>query len=418
MTSKVQKSGSLALDVLIKLAWRNLWRNHRRTVIMLLAISLAVWAMIFMIALMRGMVDEMVKNSITNLPGHIQLHHPLYLDDPSIENRLDPPNKEFSARLEDPQVLGWSSRIRVPAMISSERDSRGVILLGVSPEGELALGFDKNDIVEGRFLQSDSDTGLVLGRKLMERLETDLGKRVVLMSQDPDNNVADRGFRIVGVYRAKLESLEEMFVYASRETTQKLLNVGQQVSEIAILGHDYRDISGLETLVRSSAPADWDIKTWQQLDPMQATMLKVMDGFVLVWIIVIYLAMSFGLVNTLMMAVFERVREIGLMMALGMRPALIVYQVLIESMMLLGLGLLTGTALAIATILPLQGGIDISMVAKGMEMMGAASVLYPALKWPDVLMANAVVIVLGLITSFLPAWRASRYRPVEAIAKS
>jgi ABC-type lipoprotein release transport system permease subunit len=157
---------------------------------------------------------------------------------------------------------------------------------------------------------------------------------------------------------------------------------------------------------------------WTELDTYLGLMLGVMDGFVLVWIIVIFLALSFGLVNTLMMAVFERIREIGLMQALGMRPAAILYQVLLESLMLLALGLLLGNLLAVATILPLRGGIDLSMVAEGFEMMGVSSTLYPALTRKDLVMANAVVIVLGILTSLLPAWRASRYRPVEAIAKT
>jgi ABC-type lipoprotein release transport system permease subunit len=147
-------------------------------------------------------------------------------------------------------------------------------------------------------------------------------------------------------------------------------------------------------------------------------MLGVMDGFVLFWVTIIFLALSFGLANTLMMAVFERVREIGLMQALGMKPSSILYQVLLESLMLLALGLLIGNLLAIATILPVRDGIDLSVVAEGIEMMGASSTLYPALKLRDILMANSVVLVLGLLTSLLPAWRASRYRPVEAIAKT
>ncbi|MBT8073908.1 MAG: FtsX-like permease family protein, partial [Xanthomonadales bacterium] len=155
-----------------------------------------------------------------------------------------------------------------------------------------------------------------------------------------------------------------------------------------------------------------------KLDPYLATMMAVMNGFVLVWMVVIFLALSFGLVNTLMMAVFERVREIGLMRALGMRPAAIVYQILVESLMLLALGLLFGNLLAIGSIIPLQDGIDLSAVSEGMEMMGASSVLYPVLLWPDLVLANAVVIVLGIITSLLPAWRAAQYRPVEALGRS
>jgi len=143
-----------------------------------------------------------------------------------------------------------------------------------------------------------------------------------------------------------------------------------------------------------------------------------MNGFVMVWMVVIFLALSFGLVNTLMMAVFERVREIGLMRALGMRPSAIVYQILVESIMLLVLGLVVGNLMAIGTIAPLKDGIDISAVAEGMEMMGASSRLYPVLQWGDLMLANAVVIVLGIITSLLPAWRAAQYRPVEALSRT
>jgi lipoprotein-releasing system permease protein len=401
-----------------RMAWRNLWRNHRRTLIMLLAIAVGVWAMIFMTALMRGMVDQMIEDGIDSLPGYVQIHHPAYRDDPSVENSLPQPGPALLEALQSSEVTGWTTRIRVPAMISSERDSRGVTLLGVDPGGEVALGFDPESIVEGRFLQSPDDKGLVIGRKLLDRLETDLGKRVVVMSQDPENNIADRGFRIVGVYKAKLAAMEEMYIYAGRSTVQSLLKLNDRVSEVAITGQDYRDVDRLYQLVKNAADEDAQVQPWTELDTYLGLMLGVMDGFVLVWVIVIFMALSFGLVNTLMMAVFERVREFGLMQALGMKPSAIRLQVLVESVMLLVLGLLAGNLLAVASILPIQDGIDLSAVAEGMEMMGVSSVLYPALKLQDIVLANVVVIFLGILTSLLPAWRASQYSPVEAIAKT
>ena len=245
-----------------------------------------------------------------------------------------------------------------------------------------------------------------------------MGKRVVVMSQDPDNSIADRGFRVVGVYRAELESREESVVYAGRDVIQALLRMGTDVSEIAILGFEYRQPEALTAHIRAAVSTDKDVLSWLEIDPYLGTMMRVMDGFVLVWMVVVFLALSFGLVNTLMMAVFERVREIGLMQALGMRPSAIVYQFLLESLMLLTLGLLLGNILALTTIIPLRDGIDVSAVSQGLEMMGAASVLYPVLQWPDLVLANSVVIVLGILTSLLPAWRASQYRPVEAIART
>ena len=365
-------SSHLPLQALLTLAWRNLWRNNRRTLIMMLAISVGVWAMIFMTALMRGMVDQMLKEGINALPGHVQVHHPAYRDDPSIENSMEQPGPAFSAALQHPEVTAWSSRVRVPAMISSERDNRGVTLLGVDPASEIALGFDPDSIIEGRFLESPGDNGLVIGRKLLQRLETDLGKRVVVMSQDPDNNIADRGFRVVGVYKAKLTATEEAFVYAGRDTVQALLGLQQQVSEIAVGGRNYREVDALQSLVQSAAGPDVEVLNWKELDGYLGTMMRVMDGFVLVWVIVIFLALSFGLVNTLMMAVFERVREIGLMQALGMKPSAILVQILLESLMLLVLGLILGNLLAVASVLPIRDGLDLSIVAQGMEMAGVS----------------------------------------------
>jgi ABC-type lipoprotein release transport system permease subunit len=408
----------LSLAAMSRLSWRYLWRNHRRTLIMLLAISVGVWAMIFMTALMRGMVDQMIEDGIDALPGYVQIHHRAYRDDPNVENSLPPPTSGLRAALESPPANAWAARVKVPAMISSERNSRGVMLLGVDPRAETALGFDPSSIVEGRFLEGPDDQGLVVGRKMLARLETDLGKRVVIMSQDPDNNIADRGFRIVGVFEGKLSAQEEHLVYVALGTSQALLGIGDKVSEIAVTGGDYRDVSALYDSVRKAAGDDVEVLPWTELDTYLGLMLGVMDGFVLIWVCVIFLALSFGLVNTLMMAVFERVREIGLMQALGMKPASILYQVLLESMMLLLLGLLLGNVLAVLSILPIRDGIDLSVVAEGIEMMGASSTLYPALKAKDLILANTVVIVLGILTSLIPAWRAARYRPVEAIAKT
>ena len=413
----MMKSPHLPINVIFTLAWRNLWRNHRRTLIMLSAITVGVWAMIFMTALMRGMVDDMLLNGIRNLPGEVQIHHPQYRDDPSINNSITAPDETLLKALQIAEVKAWTKRVRVPAVISSERDSRGITLLGVEPVSEVQLSFDLDSIIEGRFLKDSNDSGLIIGAKMAERLETRLGKRVVIMSQDPDNNIADRGFRIVGIYKAKMASLEEIYVYAGLTTLQKLLNLENRVSEIAITGENYRHVKGWYPVIKKAAGKNLQTLPWYEADTYLGAMMVMMDGFVLVWIVVIFLALSFGLVNTLIMAVFERTREIGLMQALGMRPGLIMLQILIESFLLLVIGLLLGNVLAVGTIIPLQDGIDISAVAQGMEMMGSSSVLYPALKLNDMLLANAIVIILGLLTSILPAWHAASFDPIEALGK-
>ena len=402
-----------------QLAWRNLWRNHRRTVIMLGAISIGAWAMIFLTALSQGMVTEMIRDGLSVLPGHVQVHQADFRDDPNITNYIPIPDSEIEARLASGHFTEWATRINVPAVITSERETRSVTLLGIDPEREKGFTFVELDTIDGRFLDDVADSGIVIGRRLAERLETEVGKRVVIMSQDVGNEVADRGFRVVGVYRASLTSYEDNYALIGKRTAQELLGVGDHVTEAVVMGDDYRDVSAERAEVESlfAGGDDVVINDWKQLDRYLSTTLSAMDGFVLIWVVIIFLALSFGLVNTLIMAVFERVREIGVMLALGMKPAAILWQIVIESMLLLALGLVIGNLLAWVTVLPIRDGIDISIVSDGLEMWGMSNRLVPDLRLRDVALANGVVIVLGFLASILPAWRASRYEPVEAITK-
>jgi ABC-type lipoprotein release transport system permease subunit len=405
------------LPVLTRLAWRYLWRNHRRTIIMVSAIAVGVWAMIFMTALSRGMVDQMIEDGVSALPGHVQVHNARFLDDPSVANLIPISDAELSRTFGSMDFKAWASRVRVPAVIASEYESRGVTLLGIDPGAERAFAYLSYDEVEGRFLESVDDNGIVIGRKLADKLETRVGKRVVLMSQDPDNEIADRGFRVVGIFEANVPGFEDGNVFIGKQAAQKMLRIGETTTEIVFLGDSYRDVEPTYNKVVSHVDSSLDVSRWSEVATYLGSMLKVMDGFVMIWMIVIFLALSFGLINTLVMAVFERVREIGLMLALGMKPSNILGQIIIESMLLLSVGLVIGNVLAVATIQPLRGGIDISAVADGMEMMGAASVLYPRLYLSDMILANVIVLSLGFLASLSPAWRASRYEPVEAITK-
>jgi len=409
---------NMPLTVVATLAWRNLWRNYRRTLIMLLTIALGVWSMIFMSALMRGMIDEIVRNGLETLPGEVQIHAHAYRRDPSVVNSIAMPSGILLQALNEPPVIAWAGRVRVPAVISSERDSRGVTLLGVDPVAEIALGSAPDNIIEGRFLEGIDDKGVVIGASLARRLETSLGKRIVIMSQNPNNDVADRGARIVGIYKSRLPGTEDIFVYAGRAVIQKMLGIGSAVSEIAATADNYRAVQDWYPAIASAAGEQVEVLSWIELDTYLSTMLAVQDGFALVFMVVVFLALSFGLVNTLVMAVFERVREIGLMLALGMKPGLILGQILLESLYLLCVGLGIGNIAAFLSIKSLESGIDISGVAQGMEMMNMSPVLYPALRAEDMLMSTGVVIILGLVASLLPAWKASQLDPVKALAKN
>jgi ABC-type lipoprotein release transport system permease subunit len=281
----------------------------------------------------------------------------------------------------------------------------------------LGLSFIADAVSEGRYLSAPDDEGLLLGRRLATRLETGLGRRVVLMSQDIDNQVADRGFRVVGIFDTQPRQMEEAYVFVGRATAQRLLKMGDAVSEIAVMT---RDRDRLEAPVQriEAAAAGLEVAPWTEVEPLLVLTQRITDVVLIIWYVIVFAAMSFGLVNTLLMAVFERTREFGLFQALGMRPTHIVGQVLVESLILLALALVLGNAAAWGTIRSLKGGIDLSAVAEGMELIGVAPVIYPAWSVGDLAAANILVFVLGVLASLYPAWRAARHVPIEAITRA
>ncbi len=406
----------LKSPLILTLAWRNLWRHRGRTAAILFALALGVWSMVSLAALSRGSLEQQLTKAILHLTGHIQIHAPGYRDDPVIEHRFNSLTPEIAAALSRPEVTAWAARVRVPAVVASERESAGVTLVGIDPPRERSLSFIANAITEGRYLESAEESGVLLGRKLAERLETGLGRRVVLMSQDIHNDVADRGFRVVGIFDAEPEAVETNFVFIGRATAQQLLRLDDTVSEISLMTANRNRLDEILASLRSASP-DLDVQPWTVVEPLLVLTEKIVNVILIIWYVIVFTAMSFGLVNTLLMAVFERTREFGLFQALGMPPRHILGQVLAESLILLGMALVAGNALAWGTVYWLEDGLDLSAFAQGFEMFGISPIIYPALTAGDIAAANVLVFVLGLVASLYPAWRAARHVPVEALTR-
>lgn len=407
-----------SLSLLATLGWRNLWRHPRRTFVILFAIILGVWFMIISAAMMIGIVEQQLKDTIFNLTGHAQVHHPKFRDDPAIEHSMSAPGKELLAILNSNEVIKWTSRIRLPAVVTSERESRGVTLVGIDPKREAGLSFIGKPVVAGRALESVDDNGIIIGRRMAEKLETRIGKRIVIMSQDKNNEVADRGFRIVGLYQAELEATELAYVFVGLNTAQKLLGMGNDISEISLLTGSREGLEPLVSRLRVAAP-ELESMSWQELEPLVVTAMKFYEAFMIYWYLIIFAAMGIGLTNTMLMAVFERTREIGLFQALGMRPRYIVGQVLMETLILLIIGVVIGNLLGwLTTDVILVNGIDLSEFAQGTEQFNMASTMYLTLRMNDLVQINILVMILGLLASFYPAVKAARYIPVEAITRT
>ncbi len=401
------------------LAWRNIWRNPRRTVIIMIAVIIGIWTMIALTSLMRGMVNDMFENGISTLTGDIKLYASGYHNDPSIEYRIDDPNSVMSEIAKAlPYDSKYAARVRVNAIASNARHSIGLTLVGIDPDKEAGVSFIGNGVVGGRMISEDDNNAIVIGQALLEKFETRIGHKLILMSQDSQNEIASRAFKIVGVYRAKLQSTEKQYVFASKHSAQKMLGIGNGVSEISIVINDHEKYEQTAQNIRAILKnSDIEVYTWKDLLPMLKAYMEIFDGFVVLWYLVVFVAMAFGIVNTMLMAVFERMREFGLLKALGMKPSLILRSVLIESGIILIMGVIAGNLLAFGSVMMVAAtGIDLSALASGFEYVGMSSAIYPEILLNDVLLANVVVLVLGLAVSTYPAVKASRITPVEAMA--
>jgi ABC-type lipoprotein release transport system permease subunit len=402
--------------LLFRLAWRNVLRNRRRSAVMLVAIAVGLWSMLVFAAFTRGWSSDVRRNAVRTLAGHLQIHALGYLDDPSVDRTMAPPGEALHALLDGPAVTAWAERVRVPSVVMSERETAGVTLVGIDPAREKGLSFIADAAKEGRNLAGPEDDGVLIGRKLAERLDTGLGKRVVVMSQAADHSVVDRGFPVVGIYHADRARTEMTFVFVGRGQAQEMLGLGSRVSEVAATLRAPSPLDAFVERVRAAAPGR-DVEPWTALEPMAQAMVAMGEAWIWIFYVVMYVAMAFGLVNTLLMAVLERTREFGLVQALGMRPRLILRQVLAESSILLGVGVLAGGLLCAGTLALVPHGIDFSAFAEGAEMWGMSKVIYPTLGVGDVVAAIVFIVVLGALASLYPALRAARKVPVEAITR-
>ena len=403
----------MKFTLLVQLSWRNLWRHRRRTLILIATICIAVGSVLVLNALLRGMQVSMAETAIDNLNGHFKVVAPGYLDDPGIKRSFE---FEPSSRpeLAADAIQGWAPRVRVPAVIRSERETRGVQFVGVDPGSE-DISFLGDVAINGEFLSGSDDRRILLGHALAEQLETGVGRRVVVITQGVDGGNRESGYRIAGVYDAVGEGIEKAFVFTGLATAQELLSV-DAVTEVSVrLKEEGRGPSVLSSL--TSAFAGQDVRTWQDLAPQAAMMYKVADTTVAIWFLIVMCALIFGLVNTLVTAVMERIRELGMLRAIGMRRGAVIAQVVIESMLTMTIGISIGVVLGLLGYAWLADGIDLSAFAEGLEMSGVKPELVPRLWARDVFLVVSLSLVLGFLASIYPAQRAVKVQPLDAMRR-
>jgi ABC-type lipoprotein release transport system permease subunit len=404
--------GSLAL--LLPLAWRNLWRNPRRTVITLLVVAAGLYSILCFAALLQAWADSSRDSALNLMTGSAQIHANGYLDDPTVDRRMPPPSAALRATLDRPGIAAWASRVRVPAVVRSEYETLPLSFVGVEPSRERGVSAIPAKVAQGRYLSGPSDPGIVLGRHLAKRLETRVGKRVIVLAQEADGSLAERSFDVVGLFAATRD-VEDGFAFTGIDVARSMLGIGADASEIVVDVPDDRTLPAAVAALRAAADG-LDVRAWKALAPMAAAMSDFVNAFVYIWLWIMFVLMAIGIVNTQLMAVFERVREFGLLRALGMAPRLILVEVALESAILVGVGVAAGMAGAAATIAALHGGVDLGVLARGAEYFGAGHVLHPSLAPTRFFALSAVIWAVGTIVALWPARKAARSSPTEAMS--
>jgi ABC-type lipoprotein release transport system permease subunit len=404
----------MPLKLLAQLSLRNLLRHRRRNLMLLAAITVAVSGVVVTNALIRGMQVDMRDSAIANLTGHIKVLAPGYLDDPNIDKSFaleDAWQPEIPAA----DIEGWAPRIRIPAVIMSERETRGVQFVGVDPDRE-GISFLGEVAIIGEGLTDAADSRVLIGVELARQLETEVGRRLVLITQGLDGRNREAGFRIAGLYDADGTSLEKQFVFVGVEALQDLVEA-EVVTEVSIKLADEEQ----ENLVKDSLTEFFQglqVMDWQELEPQAAAMFIYVESAIFIWFLVIMGALIFGLVNTLITAVMERVREFGMLRAVGMKPGSVILQVVLESTLIMlagvSLGLVVGVLLATQW---LGDGIDLTQWAQGVELAGIRSVLTPKVLPQDLVLVTVLSLIFGVIAALYPAWRAVKIKPLEALRR-
>ncbi len=402
----------------LKITWRNVWRNWRRTVIALAAISLGLFFLVFMDGVMSGSRVAIYGNLIKVLGGNIQVHAEGYGEKASRSPLLPIPNPDqvLQGALARPEVTGASSRIQTGGFATSRDASLPVAISGIEPEKEAPLSLIADHISEGRYLTAEDQDVILIGYTLAERLNIGLNDRISLTGRAPHEQMRTRTVTVVGIYRIGSPETEKRNVYMSLAEAQSLYDLPGQVTEIVVALNSVGDEEPTVSALRSSL-SGVEVDSWKDLNPALLNAYALGDKIMGIFGFIVLGIAGIGILNLMLMAVFERTREIGLLSAIGLKRRQILLLFLLEGTLIGVLGGVVGAALG-AVVVTIAGsiGFDLSMAAEASEMMGLlGTYLYPVLEAGPLVSRFITVIFISALASLYPAWQAANSQPAEAL---
>lgn len=381
------------------------------------SVTVGLWAGIFLMAFYNGMIEQRVKSAIAGELSHLQLHHPEFRNDYDIQYHLPEGPNMLRQIAGIPEVKAVAGRVVFKGMIATASGSSGITVNGVMPDEEQRLTGLKAKITSGVYFDKQKTNEIILSEKLANKLKIKLNKKTVLTFQDREGNLASGAFRVCALYRTVNSPYDDNNVFVPISAVDSLAGIAHEFNEIAVLLNSNQLLEQSETRLKQMFPES-EIKNWMALAPELELTVSVGDQMVYIFMGIILLALAFGIVNTMMMAILERTREIGMLLALGMNKLKIFTMVVWETFFLILAGCPAGLALAFATIaITHRTGIDLSEFSQSYSSFGYASVNYPTLTMKQFGTIMMLVVLTAMFSALFPARRALQLNPAEAIKK-
>lgn len=401
----------------VKLAWRNILRNPRRSMLTIAAIAGGLASLIFLWAFIDGTNDQMIENSTRYLSGHVQVHRSGYHEERTLDLLLGDADRIVAALARQPAVTAVTSRMEGNAILSLGDKSRGMMVVGVDPVQERKVSTLFETVRAGRFLRAGDGDVVVLGDSAARALGAVIGSDVALVTQGADGSVGAARYRVIGIFNTKMDMIDGVVVFLPLAAAQQLFSAeGKATSIVARL--DQRDAApALAARLRNALGPQQEVLTWQALLPsvVQSVAFHEVVGYVL--LLVLFVIVAVGVTNTTLMAVMERTREFGVMMAVGTRSGQVMRLVFYEACLLGVTGLAAGAFLGVslAQYFGTQG-IDLGEFTNAMQtMQGLTSVIHPLARADRALFLAACVFATAVLAALFPAWKAASLQPIDAI---
>ncbi len=403
--------------MILKIAWRNVWRSKGRSFVVMGSIVVGIWALLvgsgFMNGFMVGYMNEAINYDISN----IQVHHPEFKTDYDIN--LTIPNGVIKA--DDLRnwngVDGVTTRTIVNGMIASPKKASGVQIRGIDKMNEAKVTMLDSLIVEGAYFEGIKRNPIIIGAKLAETLNVKVRSKVVLTFNDKNSNITAGAFRVVGIVKSSSLKINELYAYVLKNDVDKLLGIGDEVHEIALLTAEGVIETDIVAKYNKKYTGDL-IQDWKLIAPEMAFMQEMYGSMLYVLMFIILTALIFGIVNTMLMAVLERFKELGMLMAVGMNRLRVFAMILIETLSLAIIASPVGLIISYLTISYYRSvGVDLTNYSDALESFGYASILYPFVAQETYMIVTIGVIFTAFIGAMYPAWKAVKLNPVEALHK-